>query len=138
MASKLVLLDSLISNIDRTAKNPNLLLWKNELWVIDNGASFYFHHNWETWENHLTKTFPLVKDHVLLSQATQLTKASEAVLEALDVNTIKNILSKIPDDWLHSESDALSNTEMHDAYLDYIQAKLAMMNQLVKEAEDAR
>src|SRR5690606_36222610 len=66
IASKLVLLDSMISNIDRTAKNPNLLIWNNELWVIDNGASFYFHHNWETWKNHLTRTFPLIKDHVLL------------------------------------------------------------------------
>lgn len=138
MASKLVLLDSLISNIDRTAKNPNLLLWHNELWVIDSGASFYFHHNWETWKNHLTKTFPLIKDHVLVSQATQLTKASEEILSTLNVDTIKNILSKIPDDWLMNESDSLSNTEMRAAYLEYIQAKLAMMHELVKEAEDAR
>ena len=71
-ASKVVLLDSIISNIDRTVKNTNLLHWNNELWVIDNGASFYFHHNWATWENHLTRTFPLIKDHVLLPQATKL------------------------------------------------------------------
>ena len=138
MASKLVLLDSIISNIDRTAKNPNLLLWHNELWVIDNGASFYFHHNWDTWKNHLTKTFPLIKDHVLLSQATQLDKATEEILNTLDVDTIKNILSKIPDDWLMNESDALSITEMRDAYFEYIQAKFAMVKQLVKEAKDAR
>jgi hypothetical protein len=138
MASKLVLLDSVMSNIDRTAKNPNLLLWHNDLWVIDNGASFYFHHNWETWKNHLTKTFPLVKDHVLLSQAIQLNKAAEDILVVLDVETVENILSNIPDDWLNSTSDSLSIFEMRHAYLEYIQAKLAMMNQLVKEAEDAR
>ncbi|MEO9076989.1 MAG: HipA family kinase, partial [Gelidibacter sp.] len=59
LASKVVLLDSIISNIDRTPKNPNILIWNKELWIIDNGASFYFHHNWPTWENHLTRTFPL-------------------------------------------------------------------------------
>lgn len=56
-ASKVVLLDSIISNIDRTAKNTNLLNWNKELWVIDNGASFYFHHDWKNWKNHL-KNFP--------------------------------------------------------------------------------
>jgi hypothetical protein len=137
-ASKLVLLDSIISNIDRTAKNTNLLMWHNELWVIDHGASFYFHHNWDTWKNHLTKTFPLIRDHVLLSQATELDFASKAVLKNLDTDTLQNILSKIPDDWLLNESDTLSITEMRDAYLEYIQAKLSMMNQLVKEAQDAR
>src|SRR5690606_32477067 len=70
-ASKVVLLDSLISNIDRTAKNANLLSWNNQLWVIDNGASLYFHHNWSTWKEHLDRTFPFVKDHILLQQATR-------------------------------------------------------------------
>ena len=66
MIVMVVLLDSIISNIDRTVKNTNLLSWNKELWVIDNGASFYFHHNWATWENHLTRTFPLIKNHVLV------------------------------------------------------------------------
>ena len=56
IASKVVLLDSLISNIDRTDKNTNLLSWNKKLWIIDNGASFYFHHHWDTWENHLTRS----------------------------------------------------------------------------------
>ncbi|MGJ8593753.1 MAG: HipA family kinase [Aquaticitalea sp.] len=137
-ASKLVLLDSLISNIDRTAKNPNILMWHNELWVIDNGASFYFHHNWETWKNHLTKTFPLVKDHVLLSRATQLDAAAEEILRKLDGPSLSAIISKIPDDWLISDSDSMSVAEMRNAYLEYIHAKLAMMAHLVKEAKDAK
>src|SRR5690606_12769114 len=83
LASKVVLLDSIMSNIDRTAKNPNLLIWNHELWVIDNGASFYFHHNWPTWENHLTKTFPLIKDHVLLPQATALEEATAHIQNTL-------------------------------------------------------
>lgn len=137
-ASKLVLLDSMISNIDRTAKNPNLLIWNNELWVIDNGASFYFHHNWETWQNHLTRTFPLVKDHVLLAEATRLGDASNEIQALLTADVIEDIISKIPEDWLLNESDSLSSDEMRSAYIEFINAKLSMMDQLVKEAEDAR
>ena len=90
-ASKVVVLDSIMSNIDRTAKNTNLLDWNNELWVIDNGASFYFHHNWRTYKNHLTRTFPLIKDHVLLDKATQLNEASKQIQTALTDEKITHI-----------------------------------------------
>ena len=137
-ASKIVLLDSLISNIDRTVKNTNLLNWNKELWVIDNGASFYFHHNWATWENHLTRTFPLIKDHVLLSQATKLEEVSKEIIDLLTKEKIAEIIQLIPEDWLQHESDELSPSEMRTAYTEYLHAKLSMINSLVKEAEDAR
>ncbi|MDX6745929.1 HipA family kinase [Polaribacter sp. PL03] len=137
-ASKVVILDSLISNIDRTAKNTNLLNWNNELWVIDNGASLYFHHNWQTWENHLTRTFPLIKDHVLLPKATMLTEASEEIKQLVNINVITEIVANIPEDWLLSEGDVLSPKEMRAAYIAFLNAKLSKIDQLVKEAEDAR
>lgn len=137
-ASKVVILDSLISNIDRTAKNTNLLNWKNELWIIDNGASFYFHHNWQTWQNHLTRTFPLVKDHVLLPKATQLNKASLLIKKRINTDVIIEIVSKIPEDWLVNEGDFLNSDEMRAAYIQFLTAKYAMIDSLVKEAEDAR
>ena len=137
-ASKVVILDSLISNIDRTAKNANLLIWNNELWIIDNGASFYFHHNWENWENHLTRTFPLIKDHVLLRQATILTEAAKEIQHLINKDKITEIVSSIPEDWLLSESDSLSSKEIRAAYIKYINTKLSMIDLLVKEAEDAR
>ena len=137
-ASKVVILDSLISNIDRTAKNTNLLNWNDELWVIDNGASFYFHHNWQTWENHLTRTFPLIKDHVLLAKATVLEEASSAVKKLITKDVIAEIIAKIPEDWLISEGDFLNPTEMRTSYNTFLNAKLAMIDELVKEAENAR
>lgn len=137
-ASKVVILDSLISNIDRTAKNTNLLNWNDELWVIDNGASFYFHHNWQTWKNHLTRTFPLIKDHVLLAKATVLEEASSAVKKLINKDVIAEIIAKIPEDWLISEGDFLNPTEMRTAYNTFLNAKLAMIDELVKEAENAR
>ena len=137
-ASKVVILDSLISNIDRTAKNANLLYWHNELWVIDNGASFYFHHNWDTWESHLTRTFPFIKDHVLLQQATALPGAAIEIQKFITLEKVTEIVSKIPEDWLTSESDSLGADAKRAAYILFITAKLSMIDVLVKEAEDAR
>ncbi|WP_405397846.1 HipA family kinase [Maribacter sp. Asnod2-G09] len=137
-ASKVVVLDSLISNIDRTAKNANLLYWHNELWVIDNGASFYFHHNWETWESHLTRTFPFIKDHVLIHQATALPEAAAEIQKLITLEKITEIVTKIPEDWLTSESDVLNADEKRAAYIKFITTKLSMIDVLVKEAKDAR
>src|SRR5690606_39564036 len=107
-ASKVVLLDCLTSNIDRTAKNANLLSWNNELWVIDNGASFYFHHNWPTWEEHLERTFPFVKDHILLGQASLLPQAAQEILGSVDREKLGEIVSALPEEWLQHESDPRS------------------------------
>lgn len=137
-ASKVVLLDSIISNIDRTAKNTNLLHWNKELWIIDNGASFYFHHNWDTWENHLTRTFPLIKDHVLLKNASHLKEASKNITDVLSQHVIEDIISKIPEEWLIEGSNTLSPNEIRTAYATYLNAKLNRIDELVKEAEDAR
>jgi hypothetical protein len=137
-ASKIVLLDSLISNIDRTAKNTNLLHWNKELWVIDNGASLYFHHHWETWENHLTRTFPLIKDHVLLPKATSLQKAAVEIKQLINSDIINEIITKIPEDWLLSEGDFLNPIEIRLAYNTFLNTKLAMIDELYKEAENAR
>ncbi len=137
-ASKVVLLDSIISNIDRTAKNTNLLNWNRELWLIDHGASFYFHHNWATWKDHLTRTFPLVKNHVLLQKATQLSEAAKEIRVLLSAEKIKEIVSIIPEDWLVDASDPLTTEEMRSAYIEFISARLEKIDLLVKEAEDAK
>jgi hypothetical protein len=138
VASKIVLLDSLISNIDRTAKNTNLLKWNEELWVIDNGASLYFHHDWENWKNHLTRTFPHIKDHVLLPQANKLREAAEEIQQFINPDKIIEIISNIPEVWLINESNALNPIEMRAAYAEFLNAKLFIIDLLAKEAADAR
>ena len=137
-ASKVVVLDAIISNIDRTAKNTNLLNWHNELWLIDHGSSFYFHHNWETWQTHLTRTFPAIKDHVLLDRAAHLTEAAQEIRRSLNEDRIWEIVEAIPDDWLFDESVAMTPDEMLAAYVEFIQVRLSKIDILVKEAEDAR
>jgi hypothetical protein len=137
-ASKVVLLDSMITNIDRTAKNTNLLNWNRELWLIDHGASLYFHHNWNNWETHLSRTFPNVKDHVLLDRADHLDEATEAIKQAISKERIAEIVSWIPEDWLIDDSSALSPDEKRTAYIDFLNSRLNKIDLLAKEAADAR
>lgn len=137
-ASKVVLLDSIIANIDRTVKNTNLLNWNRELWLIDHGASLYFHHNWPNWEEHLARTFPAVKDHVLLERANHLEEAAKQIQAALTKEKIVQIVSLVPEDWLLDESSSLSSEAMRNAYIQFLNSKLIQIDLLVKEAIDAK
>jgi len=137
-ASRVVLLDSMISNIDRTARNTNLLNWNRELWLIDHGASLYFHHNWNNWESHLGRTFPKVNEHVLLAKATELELAAQNIKEDISENVLAHIVSKIPDDWLNEESDDFDSDKKRSIYVQMLASKLANIDSLVKEARDAK
>lgn len=137
-ASKVVLLDSMISNIDRTARNTNLLNWRNELWLIDHGASLYFHHNWASWEGHLSRTFPMIKDHVLLERAEKLDQAAAFMQTQLNETVFKEIVDLIPDDWLEETSDSFTPSQKRDAYVTLLSTKLSKIEVLAKEAQDAR
>ena len=137
-ASKVVLLDSMIINIDRTAKNTNLLIWNRELWLIDHGASLYFHHHWPGWKAHLARTFPKVSDHVLLNRAHHLDEAAAEIRRRLDGDTFQSIVEAIPEDWLVEEGADLTPSEKRQAYVDYLSAKFDNLHLLAKEAADAR
>ncbi|MCB0688941.1 MAG: aminotransferase class I and II [Saprospiraceae bacterium] len=138
VASKIVLLDSLITNIDRTPKNTNMLIWNNELWLIDHGASLYFHHNWDNWRTHLDRSFPNVKDHVLLEKADFLPQAAHDIRELLTKEKIENIVAQIPDEWLVENTQLLNPDEIRSAYIEFLGSKLDMIDLLVKEALDAK
>lgn len=137
-ASKVVLLDSMITNIDRTAKNTNLLNWKKELWLIDHGASLYFHHNWANWQAHLDRTFPNIKDHVLLKRATALDAALEVIKNKVNTNTIEAIINTIPKEWLEEEGQILTPAQKRMAYIEFLNSRLTKLDLLAKEAADAK
>ena len=137
-ASKVVLLDSMISNIDRTVKNTNLLNWNKELWLIDHGASLYFHHNWDNWTAHLERTFPNIKDHVLLERVNHLSEAAKEIQQQINKDKIEEIVSLIPEDWLIEESTSLTTTERRTAYTEFLCSRLNKIDLLVKEATDAK
>ena len=137
-SSKVVLLDSIISNIDRTSKNTNLLNWKKELWLIDHGASLYFHHNWKNWESHLDRNFIQVADHVLLDRADQLAEAGNEISALVTEDVIKEIVSVVPEDWLMEASNVFDPDVLRAAYTSFLMSRINKIDALVKEAEDAR
>jgi hypothetical protein len=137
-AAKVVLLDSMIINIDRTPKNTNLLNWNKELWLIDHGASLYFHHNWAHWEKHLDRTFPNIKDHVLLARATNLMEAATEIQSLVNTDIIADIIANIPEDWLEEEGSPLSPSAIRAAYEAYLNSRIAKLAALAKEAADAQ
>jgi hypothetical protein len=137
LASRIVWLDALLMNVDRTSRNTNMLWWKKELWLIDHGAALYFHHNWPTMDQ-ATKPFPNIKDHVLLSAASELNLANEQNRSLLTTERIHEIVSLIPDEWLEDEP-AFASMDLHrQAYSDFLESRVTQSNLFAKEANEAR
>ena len=137
-ASQVVWLDALLTNVDRTIKNTNMLMWHKELWLIDHGASLYFHHSWENWEKHAVSPFPYVKNHVLLPEASRLEEADAALRSMLTEEKIQQVVALIPDDWLHWEDTHETSEEIRDIYTRFLTERLAHSETFVKEAQNAR
>lgn len=137
LASQIVWLDCLLMNVDRTSRNTNMLWWNKELWLIDHGASLYFHHTWDDWENG-TKPFPFVKDHVLLYKASVLDEVNNVFSATLNSEIIEYIVSMIPDEWLSGDSPFPSLAEHRKAYVQFLVSRIKNSGLLVKEALHAR
>lgn len=137
LASKIVWLDCLITNVDRTARNTNMLVWQKELWLIDHGAALYFHHSWTGWEEASRRPFAQVKDHVLLPYASELLTAHEECKKVVSEEIINRIASLIPEEWLvfEQEPDAAANREVYRLFL---LNRVAISETLVNRAKHAR
>jgi hypothetical protein len=138
LASRIVWLDCLLTNMDRTPRNTNMLIWHKELWLIDHGASLYFHHSWQNWEAQATRPFVLIKDHVLLPYALELDKADEEFRPLLSSELIRSIVALIPDEWLSGEPLFDSPAEHRAAYARFLENRVANSEIFVKEAQNAR
>jgi hypothetical protein len=108
LASQIVWLDCLLTNVDRTVRNTNMLFWNKELWLIDHGAALYFHHSWDDsyhsssapWEAAAERPFMQVKDHVLLPFASRLEEVDAEFRVLLTPELIRGIVELLPEDWL--------------------------------------
>lgn len=137
LASQIVWLDSLLMNVDRTVRNTNMLWWNKELWLIDHGAALYFHHNWPAALD-AARPFALIKNHVLLPDATELEAVNEEFQQVLTPEHLTAIVSLIPDDWL-SEEEAFATADLHrEAYVEFLASRVNHSDFFVKEAQDAR
>ena len=138
LASKIVWLDAFLTNIDRTFRNTNMLIWNKELWLIDHGASFYFHHTWDNWEQNAKSDFVYVKDHVLLNRATQLDEVNAQFTAILNEELFRTLVDQIPSEWLQWEGSELSEDEIRNVYHQFLSIRLAHVANFVNEAQDAR
>jgi hypothetical protein len=138
LASQIVWLDAFITNVDRTFRNTNMLLWKKELWLIDHGASLYFHHSWTTWEKHAQSPFGLIKDHVLLPQATLLDEVDAASKALLTTAVLKEIVNLIPEVWLQWEDTDETPEQIRQVYFNFLTTRLQHSEIFIKEAQNAR
>lgn len=137
LASRIVWLDCLLTNVDRTVRNTNMLMWHRELWLIDHGASLYFHHAWNGWEEQAVRPFTQIKDHVLLRWASALEEADVACKAILTPERIRAIVQLLPDEWL-MEFPEVSAVDAREIYSRFLETRIAASGVFINEAEDAR
>ncbi|HEX8285975.1 MAG TPA: HipA family kinase [Pyrinomonadaceae bacterium] len=138
LASAVVWFDALVTNVDRTARNTNMLMWHRRLWLIDHGAALYFHHNWDNYLARSRSPFPKIKEHVLLPSASALEEADARLAPRVTEELIREVLSSVPDEWLASEPRFASPQEQREAYAEYLLSRLRAPRDFVREAADAR
>lgn len=138
LASKIVWLDAYTTNIDRTVKNTNMLLWNREVWLIDHGATFYFHHAWDNWEKQALSPFPYIKDHVLLSRATLVEAINEEMIALLPDTKLREITDLIPEDWLIWEGSDMPPDDIRKIYYLFLVNRRNHSINFVKQIQHAR
>lgn len=140
-ASRLVWLDALVTNPDRTHRNPNLLVWGDALWLIDHGAALYGHHDWPRVNDASVRTaFPLIRDHVLLHAAGALDSIDGPSAAALGDAVVRDILDTVPDSLLAptGTGDPATPAEARDRYRHWLGRRLEAPRAFAEEAAAAR
>jgi hypothetical protein len=129
LAAGIVWLDALLTNVDRTPRNPNLLIWHERLWMIDHGAALYLAHGGLRPAEQADRPFPQIADHVLLPCSGSIAAADERLASRVDRKLLQDVAALVPAGWLQDTAEA---------YVDYLLLRLAAPRGFVNEAEDAR
>lgn len=137
LASRIVWFDGYVTNVDRTPRNANMLMWHRRLWLIDHGASLYFHHAWKDMDQRSKDPFPLIKEHILLPFADALEKADQEMTAVITEEVIKNVVGLVPDDWM-KDSPFSTTADTRQAYVEYLAKRLEAPRNFVEEAIRAR
>ena len=138
LASAIVWFDAFVTNVDRTARNTNLLMWHQQLWLIDHGAALYFHHDWDSdYVAHSRTPFPMIKDHVLLPFATKLEGADRLMSERITPEAIAAVVALLPAAWMGADG-AAGAARSPQVYTDYLVHRLQSRQAFLEEALRAR
>jgi hypothetical protein len=138
LASEVVWFDAFVTNVDRTPRNTNLLMWHRRLWLIDHGAALYFHHNWDDYLARSRTPFAKIREHVLLPSAPAVEEADARLAPLLTAGLITGVLDFVPGEWLAAETRFASADEHRAAYAGYLLSRLQAPRDFVREAVDAR
>lgn len=137
LAADIVWLDAFIANVDRTTRNPNMLVWGGGLWLIDHGAAIYPHHRWSDPVAQGRRPFPAIADHVLLPVAGSIVDADVRLAPRLDETILWSIVVSVPDEWLPDNEIGNAHAQ-REAYLSYFMSRLEGPRPFIEEAERAR
>ena len=138
LASLIVWFDAYVTNVDRTPRNTNMLLWHRKLWLIDHGAALYFHHAGAEYVPRARSRFPQIREHVLLPLATAVPEADALARERLTPEVVRGVVGLLPEGWLGEEGGFGSVGEHREAYVGYLLARLEGAGAFMEEIEGAR
>jgi hypothetical protein len=138
LASTAVWFDAFVTNVDRTARNPNLLCWHKSLYFIDHGAALYFHHDWKDLATKARSSFPAIRNHILLPWASSVETIDSVLRARLGHAVFSQILENVPDAWLVPEPGVATPAEKRAAYVDYFVGRLNAASLFIEEAVRAR
>jgi hypothetical protein len=138
--AQIMWLDMYLTNVDRTPRNTNMLVWHKKLWLIDHGAALYFHHNWGDHKAQAIKPFPMIKDHVLLPQldVAAFRAADEKAKAVLTPDFVRSMLEVVPDDWLTYKSPHTEASVARNAYEEFLMTRLENSASFVEEVLNAK
>lgn len=140
LASRIVWFDAYVTNVDRTPRNTNMLIWHRRPWLIDHGATLYFHHSpgWETERSRASAPFTAIREHVLLRRATMLRVIDDEMAGRITDSLITGILAGVPDAWLMEDGSGSSPASRRVAYARYLLDRVTTPRAFVEEAASVR
>jgi hypothetical protein len=138
LAAEIVWLDAYLTNVDRTARNTNLLVCGQRVWLIDHGAALFVHHRWSGWQQRIQSPFPQIAEHVLLSHAGDLQAADARLRPRLDSARLAAIVESVPEEWLGDEPQFTDTRAQREAYVTYLLERLDGPRAWLQEAVAAQ
>ena len=124
LAADIVWFDAYLTNVDRTARNTNLLMCDGRVWLIDHGAALYVHHRWTAWRERIQTPFPRIAEHVLVPFASDLAAADARLRPRLDATILRQVVDSVPPEWLDPDPDVGDVGAVREAYMTYLRQRL--------------
>jgi hypothetical protein len=137
-AADVVWFDALVTNTDRSPRNPNILAWHRRLYLIDHGASLFIHHSWRDPDQHARRPLATLADHVLLPDAGPPALAHDRLAPLVTPPRLRAVVDLVPESWLAPVSPVGGPTDQRDAYVRYLLTRLAAREALVTSIEELR